>query len=170
MAAKRLPVASRRARRSTHGALAIACCYACCLLAGRSAPKAFLQVEAPRRIALAQLLATAVTGGSAQAATGEPAIDMYFGQGSFWRVQSDFTALETKVLGRSGTAVTSISGYAGGQPVNNQLVCYHNLEFPRRDYSILGHAEAVEVASIPADKIGTFAKAFLDAVPWYQSS
>ena len=134
------------------------------------APSTLKAADERRRSALAQLLAAAAvaaagSGGPAQAASGGPAVDMYFGQGSFWRVQSDFASLESKALGRSGSAVTSVSGYAGGQSASNQPVCYHNLEYPRRDYSILGHAEAVQVAGIPAEKVGDFAKAFLDSVP-----
>ena len=124
--------------------------------------------DTARRNAFAGLLAVAVTEGPAAPAHGAvsgPPVDMYFGQGSFWQVQSDCTSLESQLLSRTGTAITSISGYAGGQPVNNQLVCYHNLEYPRRDYAILGHAEAVQVAGVPPDKVVDFAKAFLDSVP-----
>ena len=122
---------------------------------------------ARRRNALAGLLSGTVvaTEGPAHGAVSGPPVDMYFGQGSFWQVQSDCTSLESQLLGRAGTAITSISGYAGGQPVNNQLVCYHNLEYPRRDYAILGHAEAVQVAGVPPDKVVDFARSFLDSVP-----
>ena len=92
-------------------------------------------------------------------------MDIYFGQGCFWHVQRDMVQLESQLLGRSsGSEVTSITGYAGGQSTpGKKLVCYHNLDFPLRDYSRLGHAEAVKVA-VPETQVAAFAKAYLDSV------
>ncbi|CAK9061445.1 unnamed protein product, partial [Durusdinium trenchii] len=121
---------------------------------------AFLPTQ--RRRALAYLFA--VSGQSARAEEGQPGVDIYFGQGCFWHVQREMVLWESKFLGRSGGDITSMAGYAGGQLVKKQPVCYHNVEFPARDYAKLGHAEVVKVSSIPEDKVAAFAKAYLDSV------
>lgn len=108
------------------------------------------------------LLAGVFTG---QPAFAESGIDIYFGQGCFWHVQRDMVKLESQLLARSsGSEVTSVAGYAGGQSQGKKPVCYHNLDYPLRDYSRLGHAEAVKVAEVPESKVAAFAKAYLDSV------
>ena len=70
-------------------------------------------------------------------------LKVYFGAGCFWHVQHEFVLKEAQELGRSGTAFSAVTGYAGGTGVERGLVCYHN----RRgvsDYGRLGHAEAVQ--------------------------
>ena len=71
--------------------------------------------------------------------------------------------LETKLLERTGGDITSTAGYAGG-PARTP-VCYHNLKFPARDYATLGHTEVVKV-SVPEEKVGNFAKEYLDSAAW----
>ena len=113
------------------------------------------------------LLGALVGAAGVAPAVAEPAgIDIYFGQGCFWHVQRDMVQLESQLLARtSGNEVTSITGYAGGLPTQGKKqVCYHNLDFPLRDYSRLGHAEAVKVAQVPENQVAAFAKAYLDSV------
>mmetsp|Transcript_32284 Transcript_32284/g.74591 ORF Transcript_32284/g.74591 Transcript_32284/m.74591 type:complete len:336 (-) Transcript_32284:98-1105(-) len=154
---RRLP-----ALRSTSVALLIALVISCCNFDVRQLGRSTF-VESPRRALLTHLIGTALLQ-AAPAGAASGSVDLYFGQGSFWRVQNQLTSLESKVLGRSGATITAITGYAGGQPAANQLVCYHNLEFPRRDYAILGHAEAVQVAGVPGEKVSDIVKVFLDSV------
>lgn len=118
----------------------------------------------PRRGLLGALVGAA---GAAPAVAKTSGIDIYFGQGCFWHVQRDMVQLESQLLARtSGDEVTSTTGYAGGLPTQGkkQQVCYHNLDFPLRDYSRLGHAEAVKVAQVPENQVAAFAKAYLDSV------
>mmetsp|Transcript_68769 Transcript_68769/g.139415 ORF Transcript_68769/g.139415 Transcript_68769/m.139415 type:complete len:321 (+) Transcript_68769:84-1046(+) len=124
----------------------------------------FLQPSMPRRGLLGALVGAA---GAAPAVAETSGIDICFGQGCFWHVQRDMVQLESQLLARtSGNEVTSITGYAGGLPTQGkkQQVCYHNLDFPLRDYSRLGHAEAVKVAQVPENQVAAFAKAYLDSV------
>ena len=100
-------------------------------------------------------------------ASASSGVDLYFGQGCFWHVQRDMTLLETKLLERTGGDITSTAGYAGG-PAQTP-VCYHNLKFPARDYATLGHTEVVKV-SVPEEKVGTFAKEYLDSAAWQRSA
>lgn len=117
---------------------------------------------ASRRATLLQLGSLTL---SAPALAETPGMDVYFGQGCFWHVQRDMVQLESQLLDRkSGNDVTSIAGYAGGSTQGKKPVCYHNLNFPLRDYSRLGHAEAVKVSQVPESQIGAFAKAYLDSV------
>eukprot|EP00438_Fugacium_kawagutii_P019233 Skav234681 [mRNA] locus=scaffold3643:9220:10398:- [translate_table: standard] len=118
-----------------------------------------------QRRSLFQWGAVTLTSGSLPALAEADGVDMYFGQGCFWHVQRDMVQLESQFLARkSGSEVTSIAGYAGGAAEGKKPVCYHNLAFPLRDYSRLGHAEAVKVAKVPENQVGAFAKAYLDSV------
>lgn len=119
-----------------------------------------------QRRSLFQWGAVWLTSQCSPALAEDEGVDMYFGQGCFWHVQRDMVQLESQLLARkSGSEVTSIAGYAGGATAEGKKpVCYHNLAFPLRDYSRLGHAEAVKVAKVPEDQVGAFAKAYLDSV------
>ena len=64
-------------------------------------------------------------------------------------------------MGRTSSAISAVSGYAGGNRLGDGgKVCYHNM---RRfaDYGELGHAEAVQV-SVPASSVPRFAKKYFD--------
>ena len=79
------------------------------------------------------------------------AIQIYLGNGCFWERQWAYFEVETDKAGPFGRAprnFTSKLGYAGGTTVRNE-VCYHTGD--ARDYSRLGHAEAVRV-TLDADK------------------
>ena len=56
-------------------------------------------------------------------ATADDTVTMYFGAGCFWHVQHEFVEFEASTAQRSGAAITSISGYAGGlgYAVSSQL-------------------------------------------------
>lgn len=107
-----------------------------------------------------------VVGGTPRAVRAEDSgVNMYFGQGCFWHVQHEFIKSEAK-LGRTPDNFTALSGYAGGKQVGDKgIVCYHNMAFAP-DYGQMGHTEVVNV-SVPADKIGDFAKEYFDAAVKY---
>jgi len=88
-------------------------------------------------------------------------IDVYFGQGCFWHVQNELVNQEAKILGRSGTQITALVGYAGGTSIGPAgEVCYHNrLSAP--DYGQMGHTEVVGM-SVPESKVGEIGKVLLD--------
>lgn len=100
---------------------------------------------------------------AADAASSAPSEDVgvYFGQGCFWHVQSDFIEKEQTSLGRRGDALTSLAGYAGG-PSTEGPVCYHNYS-GKPDYSTIGFAEVVGM-QIPRSVVGDFAKFYFDSV------
>ena len=77
--------------------------------------------------------------------------------GCFWHVQHEFVEAEKKILGRTNSEVTSLTGYAGGvtQERSQGEVCYHNM-FGIGDYGKLGHGEVVKL-EIPAVAYGQFA-------------
>jgi len=73
---------------------------------------------------------------------------VYFGNGCYWARQHTFiTKLEQTKLGRGDTALTAITGYAGGRIASNgKSVCYHGAASANSsDYGYLGHAEAVQL-------------------------
>jgi peptide methionine sulfoxide reductase MsrA len=80
-------------------------------------------------------------------AVNEPSTSVYLGQGCFWHTQYDLFRIERDPAGpfrRAGKRITALAGYAGGgwtAPAGR--VCYHGED--ASDYSLLGHAEAVEV-------------------------
>jgi len=91
----------------------------------------------------------------------EPGLKVYFGAGCFWHVQHEFVMEEVATLGRSGKAISAVSGYAGGTKVgSDNRVCYHNFQ-NIADYGSLGHAEAVQV-EVPASQLPAFAKRYFD--------
>lgn len=51
---------------------------------------------------------------STSAASSENVTPIYFGNGCFWGRQKDFVDKE-KALGRDGSSISAITGYAGGQ-------------------------------------------------------
>ncbi|CAK0880019.1 unnamed protein product [Prorocentrum cordatum] len=88
-------------------------------------------------------------------------IDVYFGQGCFWHVQNELVNQEAKILGRSGTQITALTGYAGGTSIGPAgEVCYHN-RFSAPDYGQMGHTEVVGM-SVPESKVGEIGKVLLD--------
>lgn len=90
-------------------------------------------------------------GGAPEAVPVVPIDDslrVYFGAGCFWHMQHEMVREEIKSLGRDGSEITAVSGFAGGKNLGPEgRVCYHN----RRniaDYGLLGHAEAVQVPGL----------------------
>lgn len=78
-------------------------------------------------------------------------INVYFGCGCFWHVQHEFVLAEQRVLGRTGGAITSRSGYAGGTPGSGS-VCY-------RTSPGQGFTEVVKL-TIPEDNFTEFAQVY----------
>lgn len=80
--------------------------------------------------------------------TTEENLAIYFGLGCFWHIQYKFIQAEKSILGRSGSELTSITGYAaasgGGQ------FCYNDGKL---------HAEAVQII-IPVSSVPSFAAVF----------
>ena len=72
------------------------------------------------------------------------AVKVYLGNGCFWERQWAYVRVE-KGFGRDNASLTAKVGYAGGAspPHGGTAVCYHTSD--GRDYSWLGHAEAVQV-------------------------
>lgn len=77
-------------------------------------------------------------------------VAIYLGDGCFWERQWAYFVVETDSNGpfnRKALATTSRTGYAGGALPSlvsgKSTVCYHTGD--SRDYSLLGHAEVVEV-------------------------
>jgi len=95
------------------------------------------------------------------AADNEPTVKVYFGAGCFWHVQHEFVMEEVATLGRSGTTISAVSGYAGGKNVGSQgRVCYHNFQNVA-DYGSLGHAEVVQL-EVPVSSLPAFSKKYFD--------
>lgn len=87
--------------------------------------------------------------------------DLYFGVGCFWHIQHEFVEAERKLLQRSDSELTSLTGYAGGLSTDKQgRVCYHNFS-QIADYGKFGHGEVVGMR-IPQSSIGDFAKEYFD--------
>ncbi|GMI15365.1 hypothetical protein TrVE_jg2731 [Triparma verrucosa] len=87
---------------------------------------------------------------AACASASADSVSVYFGNGCFFHQQHTMvTRFEKLLLKRSGSDVTSVSAYAGGDSSSSDL-CYHN-EGEVEDYGKLGHAEVVELF-IPDDK------------------
>jgi len=78
---------------------------------------------------------------------GKKQTEIYLGNGCFWERQWAYYVVETNASGpfvRTPNAFTAKCGYAGGQaPATADQVCYHSDD--ARDYTTLGHAEAVRV-------------------------
>ena len=77
--------------------------------------------------------------------------EIYLGNGCFWERQWAYYKVETNPVGPFAREPNSFSakvGYAGGNaPPESEGVCYHSGD--SRDYSALGHAEAVRVILDP---------------------
>ena len=77
--------------------------------------------------------------------------EIYLGNGCFWERQWAYYKVETNPVGPFAREPNSFSakvGYAGGNaPPESEGVCYHSGD--SRDYSALGHAEAVRVVLDP---------------------
>jgi len=88
--------------------------------------------------------------------------NVYFGVGCFWHIQHEMVEAEMKLLGRTVSQLTSLTGYAGGTTIDKELggVCYHNFKSVA-DYGKLGHAEVVGM-TIPESSIGNFAKEYFN--------
>ena len=66
---------------------------------------------------------------------------------------------EVAALRRSGSQITAVSGYAGGNRLGpNSKVCYHNMQ-QFADYGKLGHAEAVQL-EVPVSAFPRFCKKY----------
>jgi len=114
-----------------------------------------------RALLAALAVVVAVTAGGPRAAQAESSVDIFLGQGCFWHVQNEVVKKEMSFLNRSGSAVTALAGYAGGNEVGKgNTVCYHNMAFAP-DYGQMGHTEVVNV-NVPESKLGEFAKEYLD--------
>jgi len=79
----------------------------------------------------------------------DPSRSVYLGNGCFWHTQYDFVVLEQEINGSFGGRldrnVTSLVGYGGGLFQSpSGTACYHGL--PDKDYSRLGHSEAVSIS------------------------
>jgi len=110
--------------------------------------------------------AQASLAGGARAARAETAVNVFFGNGCFWHVQHEVVKKEVGALGRDGSSITALSGYAGGTQVGSKgRVCYHNRQ-AAPDYGQMGHTEVVNV-SFPEGKVGEFARAYFDSASSY---
>lgn len=88
----------------------------------------------------------------------------YLGCGCFWHVQNMLvTGVEEPIFGRSGSGLTSFTGYAGGSAVGDGgRVCYHNF-WDVGDYGELGHAEVASIA-LPASSARRVFDFFFDTI------
>lgn len=119
-------------------------------------------------LAALAMLVTVAAGSISRPARAESSVDVYFGQGCFWHVQNEFVKKEASTLGRDGSAVTSLTGYAGGNEVGDGgRVCYHNMALAP-DYGRMGHTEVVNL-SVPESKLGEFAKEYFDQAASYRA-
>jgi len=132
--------------------------------AGFGAPVADASAVAPRwlrGLLVALAVVVVVAAGGSKAARAESDVGVFFGQGCFWHVQHEVVKKEISFLGRDGSSVTALVGYAGGTKVGDKgRVCYHNIAMAP-DYGSMGHTEVVNV-KIPESKLGEFAKDYLD--------
>jgi len=85
-------------------------------------------------------------------------VNIFFGCGSFWRVQHEFVLAEQRILGRSTAQLTALAGYAGGTGLNKAgRVCYPFTS--RDDDAELHHAEVVQLR-VPHDKVLAIARIY----------
>ena len=105
---------------------------------------------------------------SGNSTTKEQHIRVYLGQGCFWERQWAYFKVETDDDGpfrRTPSSFSAYVGYAGGKmPNEGGAVCYHTGD--DRDYTTLGHGEAVQLeldASSAAQQLSALARDFFDA-------
>lgn len=87
-------------------------------------------------------------------------IEVYFGNGCFFHQQHVMVLdFEKKYLNRTGSSITSVSAYGGGE--KSAELCYHN---PTNtfDYGKLGHAEVVSLA-IPTTALQAASTVYFNA-------
>jgi len=83
-----------------------------------------VQVRVQKRLFYASFLMStffisfAVMSEGAMVASSQHVVDMYFGCGSFWRVQHKLVMAEMQILGRNDAQLTALTGYAGGTGLN----------------------------------------------------
>lgn len=100
---------------------------------------------------------------STLARAADPEVDLYFGTGTFYRLQHELVMKEALELGRREGDITALAGYAGGKKAGPlERLCYNGL-LGAPDHVSLGHAQVVRI-TLPTGKISDFTKTYLDQI------